>query len=113
MRDSVVAATERLIETYNPEWEYGGRGGIHPAWLEDASGAGFRDIETFSFDVAVPYSHEAWRGRVRASAGIGASLPPEAVAEFDAEHARVLAERFPEQPQAAPHRVFAILATKP
>ena len=110
---SVVAATERLIETYNPEWELGGRSGIHPAWIKDASGAGFRDIETFSFDVAVPYSHEAWRGRVRASAGIGASLPPEAVAEFDAEHERVLAERFPEDPLAAPHRVFAIFAVRP
>ena len=50
---------------------------------------------------------------MRASAGIGASMPAEAVAEFDAEHARVLAERFPEEPLAAPHRVFAILATKP
>src|SRR5918996_1531463 len=32
------------------------------------------------FDLEVPYSHEAWRGRIRASAGVGASLSPEGVA---------------------------------
>jgi SAM-dependent methyltransferase len=109
---SVVAATERLIETYNPEWHYGGGTGLHPAWVKDAAGAGFTDMETFSFDVAVPYSHEAWRGRVRASAGIGASLPPDLVSEFDAEHQRLLAQRFPGDPLSAPHRVFAVFATK-
>ena len=51
-----------------------------------------------------------------ASAGIGASLPPEAVAEFDAERGRVAGGAFPRgapgRALAAPHRVFAIFATK-
>ena len=75
--------------------------------------AGFEDVETFSYDADVPYSHEAWRGRIRASAGIAASLPPEEVARFDAEHAALLAERFPADPLVTPHRVFALLCTSP
>ena len=39
-------------------------------------------------------------------------IGPEAVEEFDREHAAVLSERFPSDPLAVPHRVFAILARR-
>ncbi len=113
LRGNVVAATERLIETYNPDWRYGGGTGVHPTWLADVAEAGFGEIESFSFDTVVPYSHEAWRGRIRASAGVGASLPDDLVAEFDAEHERLLKERFHDEPLEVPHRVFAIVGRKP
>ncbi len=108
---NVVAATEALIERHNPDWRFGGGTGLYPAWLGDA--AGFVDIETFSFDLAVAYSHEAWRGRIRASAGVGGSLTPEAVAAFDREHAALLAAEFPDDPLQVPHRVFALTARAP
>lgn len=110
---NVVDATEQLIEAHNPAWPYGGLPGMHPAWLADVATAGFRDIETFSFDSDVPYSHEAWRGRIRASAGIGASLTPDAVARFDADHATMLAKRFATDPLAVPHRIFAVVCRAP
>jgi len=113
LKGSVVTATERLIETYNPEWAGGGGVGIYPKWLRDVADAGFEDIESFSFDSPVAYSHEAWRGRIRASAGVGASLPDDWVESFDREHARMLAERFPEEPLKAPHRVFAVISRAP
>jgi SAM-dependent methyltransferase len=106
---NVAALTEKLIEAHNPSWKLGGGTGVHPEALTDVALAGFRDIETFSFDLSVPYTHEAWRGRVRASAGIGASLPPDAVARFNAELAKLLAERFPHDPLAVPHRVWALV----
>jgi SAM-dependent methyltransferase len=110
---NVVAATERLIESHNPAWTLGGGTGLYPAWLADAAGAGFSALETFSFDVAVAYTHEAWRGRIRASAGIGGSLPAEAVAAFDRAHGALLARDFPLDPLSVPHRVFAALGTAP
>jgi SAM-dependent methyltransferase len=110
---NVVEATEKLIETHNPAWKLGGGRGIYPAWLRDAGTAGFEDIETFSFDVQVPYSHEAWRGRIRASAGVAASLPPDQVARFDAHLQQILLERFPADPLPVPHRIFAMLARAP
>jgi len=108
---NVVEATEKLIEQHNPAWKLGGGTGLYPAWLTDVAIAGFQDIETFSFDVQVPYSHEAWRGRIRASAGVAASLPPEQVARFDAELWDLLKERFPREPLEVPHRVFAVICT--
>ena len=66
-----------------------------------------------SADVFMAYSHEDWRGRILASAGVGASLPPEHVAAFDRELAALLAARFPQQPLAVQHRVWAVTGRAP
>jgi SAM-dependent methyltransferase len=107
---NVVRATEELIEAHNPEWKMGGGLGVHPRWLLDVGEAGFRDVESFSYDVDVPYTPEGWRGRIRASAGVGATLSPERVATFDRALATLLADRFPGAVLAVPHRVFAVTA---
>lgn len=110
---TVVAATESLIKRHNPAWRMDGGTGLYPAYLEIAWSAGFRALETFSFDLDVPHGHDAWRGRIRASAGVGASLPLKAVAAFDTEHAALLARDFPSQPLAVPHRIWALVARNP
>jgi SAM-dependent methyltransferase len=109
---NVVEATEQLIETYNPEWRFGGGSGVYGAWLHDVAIASFGEIETFSFDVDVPYTQEAWRGRIRASAGIAASLPPDSVVQFDAALQHLLQDRFSDEPLRTPHRVFAVVCMK-
>jgi SAM-dependent methyltransferase len=110
---NVADLTEKLIEKHNPKWKLGGSAGIHPRCLSDMAIAGFHRLETFSFDLDVPYSHEAWRGRIRASAGVGASLPPEGVAAFDRDLQTLLAEKFPQDPLAVLHRVFAAIGKAP
>ncbi len=109
---NVVDATERLIIKHNPKWRMAGGSGIHPSALADVALAGFTGIESFSFDVGMPYTHAAWRGRIRASAGIAASLAPEKVARFDEELARLLAGEYPDDPLSVPHRVWAVTAQK-
>jgi SAM-dependent methyltransferase len=105
---NVVEATETLIRAHNPAWDAHGGTGIHPWDFADLTQAGFVDIESFSFDVSVPYSHEGWLGRIRASAGVAASLPPDAVERFDAAHRELLAQNFADDPLQIPHRVFAV-----
>ena len=97
----------------NARWTLGGGTGLYPAWLADVAIAGFQNIETFSFDMPAPYSHEAWRGRIRASAGVGASLAPDAVAAFDRDLVGLLGSRFAEDPQPVPHRAFCLTARAP
>lgn len=114
---NVVELTEQLIIKYNPAWKFGGGLGMYPQWLRDLGEAGFVDIRSFSFDVDVSYSPEAWRGRIRASAGVGASLAPEQVARFDSElKQRLEALNQPSEKSEAllfiPHRVFAVIAQK-
>lgn len=105
---SVVAVTEALIQKHNPHWHLGGGMGLYPQWLPDLSAAGFADIETFSYDVAVRYPAEAWRGRIRASAGVVA-LDADAARHFDEEHGRMLTAQFPPLLET-PHRIFAAIA---
>lgn len=110
---NVVHATEQLILKHNPNWALSGGNGVHGRWLADVATAGFGDIETASFDIDVPYSHEDWRGRIRASAGVAASLVAEAVARFDEEHAAMLARDFPQEPLLTLHRTWWVSCRKP
>ena len=108
--DNVVEATEKLILTHNPDWKLAGGSGLYPLWLRDLGEAGFRGIETFSYDLDVPYSHEDWCGRIRASAGVGASMTPQQVEVFDHDLKTLLQRSFPEQPLRVHHRIFAVIA---
>ena len=110
---SVVEATEALILRANPRWTMAGGTGIYPQWLGDLAGAGFTGLETQSFDLVQPYSHEAWRGRIRASAGVGASLDEAAIAAFDAELGTLLASAYPDEQLAVPHRVWWVMGRRP
>lgn len=55
--DNVCTVSEALILQHNQSWEMAS--GIHADWTLDAAAGGFTGIETFSFDLDVPYSHEA------------------------------------------------------
>ncbi|GHJ36431.1 class I SAM-dependent methyltransferase [Streptomyces sp. TS71-3] len=109
---NVAEASEDLVLAHNPAWRMAGGTGIHAAWTVDVAAAGFRDLETFSFDIEVPFTHEEWRGRMRSCNGVGATLSDAGVAAYDAELARVLAERFPEDPFTVPHRIWALVARR-
>lgn len=106
--ENVVQRTEELIREMNPDWTMGGGVGIYPQWFRHLSEGGFREIQSLSYDEDVLYTHEAWRGRIRASAGVGGSLSKERVAAFDLRHGELLARDFPDDPLVIPHRIFII-----
>ena len=56
---NVARVTEELIERFNPDWKLGNGLGVHPLWMRDLGSAGFVELESFSFDVDVSYSHAA------------------------------------------------------
>ncbi|MBM3887013.1 methyltransferase domain-containing protein [Candidatus Dependentiae bacterium] len=110
---SIPELSEALILKHNPAWKMGGGNGFYPQWVKQLLEAGFQHIETYSFEVTEVYSHEAWRGRIRASAGVSASLPSDAVASFDAEHKSALEQQFPNEVLRVPHRCFTLVASAP
>lgn len=110
--DNIVAATEALILRHNPAWALGGGDGFYPQWLCHLRRANFDHVETFSFDLDVPYSHASWRGRIRASAGVAASLDRAQVRRFDRDLRQLLRASFPAEPLQVPHRVFAVMGRK-
>ena len=92
--DAIASASEALVLQFNPSWQGGGFDGTIvpvPNWMPpDMVLEGF-----FWFDTDIPFNRETWRGRIRASRGVGATLAPEEVAAFDKEHAAILAQIAP------------------
>lgn len=98
----------KLQRKYNPAWKSGGWPlGFYPQRPEDLSLAGWRPVKSFLYTEDVPYTHEAWRGRMRAYAGIGGSLPSDTVEAFDTEFATILAKKFPQEVMMIPHKIWA------
>jgi len=102
---SVAGRTEGLVLEHNPGWPKAGESGLYETQIRQLDAGGFRDVESFSYVESVVFTHEGWRGRIRACNGVGAALSPGAVGAFDRDLAALLAAEFPE-PLAVPHRVF-------
>ncbi len=93
--DPVARATEALILRYNPDWQganWSGEVPTLPAW--SVGRATVRS--SFIYDEAIPFTREAWRGRMRACRGVGPTLTADEVARFDGEHAALLESTMPE-----------------
>jgi SAM-dependent methyltransferase len=103
--DVIAAASEELILKFNPFWQGAGFDGIIeplPSWVpNDIVLEGF-----FWFDVDVPFDRTSWRGRIRASRGVGASMSPSQVQAFDEEHCALL-DRIAPQKFTIKHRIDA------
>lgn len=110
---NVVAATEAMICAANPAWNLGDRDWQGAPELAALAAAGFVARESFSVDYDIPYTPEAWRGRIRASAGVSASLGAAEVEKFDRALAAMLAADFPGAVIQVPHRIVAVWGQKP
>ncbi len=110
---NLVSATEALVRVHSPDWSHHGGDGIKSDFMRDPRTAGLARVECFGIDCRIEYSHVDWRGRMRASAGVAASLPPERVAAFDSDLAALLVRDFPAEPLAVDHCVFAAIGWKP
>lgn len=103
--DNPAGVTHALVQALGvqPTVEFTSLG-IHPKWTVDVADAGFVDLETFSFEWAVPYDVAGWRGRIRASAWADPRL--------DAELQIALEARWPGGDLRVPHRVWALVARR-
>jgi SAM-dependent methyltransferase len=103
--DPVARVSEALVLRANPAWQgadWSGRIAAEPAWADGRA----RVRAMFWFDVDVPFTHESWRGRMRACRGVGAALGRDEVEAFDAALAAWLASHVPER-FTVRHRVDA------
>ncbi|MEM9243041.1 MAG: class I SAM-dependent methyltransferase [Pseudomonadota bacterium] len=93
--DKIAEATEQLILKHNPNWTgHSYAGNIPP--INVIFQSDFKLKGYFYYDQAIEFSRASWRGRIRASRGIAASLTAEAVKKFDAELDQLLSEIAPE-----------------
>lgn len=106
-QDPIAQRTEELVFKYNPSWSSGNWEG-DPITIPDWAREAFTLRSVISYDESLPFTRETWRGRIRACRGVGAALPQEGTAAFDAEHEALLRQIAPEQFMIL-HRIQAYL----
>lgn len=90
----VVQRSIETVRRFNPDWNGYDRRLQYftPSWCKGS----IRLEELKTLDVALPFTREAWNGRMRACRGVGASLPPAQVEAFSGAHLQMLRETMPE-----------------
>ena len=97
--ESIAQDSNSIVKRINGNWK-----GASPA-LQDLNTHYFEDPHTETMLVDIPFTRESWHGRMMASRGVMASMNAEQLAQFDAEHKKMLEEKYPER-FTVRHKVF-------
>jgi SAM-dependent methyltransferase len=115
---NLVEATERLIEMRLSFWIGESGSGFFPDWAEQMTSAGLAEIESFSYDLDLPFRPDDWRAAChrRLSAQAVQVAAPEAE-RLDEDLRQLLdshfrADKRPGGELLVPHRVFALRGRK-
>lgn len=94
--DKIAGASEELVLKYSPKWTGAGRT-KQPISVPDELYKDFEPVYHEEYDVDVPFTREAWHGRMKACRGIGASLSSEDIENWKIEHIKMLNDTAPEK----------------
>jgi len=108
--DEIARRSEELIHKFNPDWTGGGET-KHPIHIPDVMYDYFNMEEHEEYDLNVPFTREAWHGRMIACRGVGASLSPEELARWDVEHRKLL-EAVPDSFNVLHYAAISVLKRK-
>ena len=97
--ESIAQDSNSIVKRINGNWK-----GASPA-LQDLNTHYFEDPHTETMLVDIPFTRESWHGRMMASRGVMASMNVGQLAQFDAEHRKMLEEKYPER-FIVRHKVF-------
>lgn len=94
--DKIAGASEQLVLKYSPNWSGAGEK-MHPITVSDELYRSFEALCHEEYALELPFTRETWHGRMKACRGIGASLSPEEIEQWEIEHRKLLAEIAPER----------------
>lgn len=112
--DDLVDATFDVLRRHNPDVVAANpleAGDHRPHWLAALGAAGLRPVADLLLRTDATYSPTTWRGRLRASTWVRATLDEAAVAAVDADLAAVLADAPPRL--AVPHHLVVAVVESP
>lgn len=89
--DEIAGESEKLVLQYSPKWSGAGET-EHPIQVPDCVYDAFEPVYHEEYRVDIPFTRETWNGRMKACRGVGASLSPDEVAQWEAAH-RMLLEK--------------------
>ena len=108
--DEIAGKSEEIVLKYNPKWSGCGET-RHPIFIPDVMKEYFEVEENETYDLMIPFTKESWHGRMFACRGVGASLTPDELAKWDAEH-RTFLEDVPDEFEIKHYAAMAVLKKK-
>jgi SAM-dependent methyltransferase len=106
---NVVEVSSSLIKEHNPAWQSEGLG-FRMSWADGLPRELFEVLDRRQEPLEIAYSQEGWRGRIRASAGVSASMAAERIPIFDRAHAEQLRQTYGDAELKVPHRLYLFVA---
>lgn len=94
--DKIAGMSENLVLRYSPDWSGAGET-MHPIEIPACYKEKFELVHHDEWKLKVHFTRESWNGRMKACRGIGASLTPEEIENWEREHLRMLRENAPEE----------------
>ena len=86
----IAMRSEELIKKYNPDWSGAGMKRYAPKSPKGTDGL-FETANLIAYDINVPFTREAWHGRMKACRGMGASsLTDGEKAAWEEEHLKYI-----------------------
>ena len=114
LEGSLAHVTEELILRHLSNWRHAGGVGVNGQALKDLQSGGFVEIESFTFDVAIPFTAESWAGYVRTWSAVAPRLGREQLIAFESALAATLQVEFAEASERwVLHRVFVAIGHRP
>ena len=108
--DKIAGMSEDLVRKYSPTWSGGGET-VHPIFIPEVMCDYFDMDYHEEYKLKVPFTKESWHGRMIACRGVGASLSPDELAKWDAEH-RALLANVPDEFEVLHYAATAVLKRK-
>ena len=106
--DPIAGESERLVLRYSPGWSGAGESlrpiDIPPCYLKP-----FTLEHHEEYRLPVRFTRESWHGRMKACRGVGASLTPEELRAWEAEHQALLLRIAPEEFDVQHYAALAVL----
>ncbi len=110
--DKIAGASENLVLKYNPKWSGAGET-RKPIAIPDMVLKYFRPERHEEYTLKVPFTREAWHGRMKACRGIGASLSKEEISLWEKEHLSLLTQIAPDTFDILHYAAYAVLSPIP
>ena len=109
--DKIAGMSEDLVLRYSSDWSGAGET-MHPIEIPACYKEKFELVHHEEWKLKVHFTRESWNGRMKACRGIGASLTPEEIENWEREHLRMLRENAPEEFDVLHFAVMAELRKK-
>lgn len=109
--DEIAAASEELVLKYSPDWSGAGET-LHRIAVPECYDEYFIREYHEEYILPVHFTRESWNGRMKACRGVGASLSPEKITEWEREHMKLLTEIAPPEFDVRHYAAITILTKK-